>query len=396
MKFMCFQWRAFSQDDLEDALKAKGIELGSFSYQFSGIQEDDYFLRHFSKALKNGGYDAVISWNFWPLVAQACYDQKIPYIAWEYDCPISYQIVPWVLYPTSYVFFFDRAECEKYEKKGAPHVYHYPLAVNTRRIDQLELTKEEQERFTCDISFLGTMYESSYAEMSRLFTEYERGYVEAAMAVQRRHYALPLFSEVLSERFLDPLMNKWNEQGFAKVDSMEALNIWMQELLGKHVTRKDRIELISRLGKKYDTRYYSYHRYEEIDGAVFAGPLNYREEMFKMFRQSKINLNITFRLITKGIPLRALDIMAAGGFLLSNWQEDLALFFQPGIDFACYENIEQAEEMADYYLSHEDERLKMAENGHKAVKVFDYSVQLQGILDIVFPNGQKRQSKESR
>ena len=43
-----------------------------------------------------------------------------------------------------------------------------------------------------------------------------------------------------------------------------------------------------------------------------------------IFRESKINLNITLRSITSGMPLRALDIMGAGGFLLSNYQQELA------------------------------------------------------------------------
>ena len=38
-----------------------------------------------------------------------------------------------------------------------------------------------------------------------------------------------------------------------------------------------------------------------------------------MFANSKVNLNITLRNIKTGIPLRALDIMGAGGFLLTNY-----------------------------------------------------------------------------
>ena len=106
-----------------------------------------------------------------------------------------------------------------------------------------------------------------------------------------------------------------------------------------------------------------------------------------MFRTTKINLNITYRLITKGISLRALDVMAAGGFLLSNVQEEMLENFKPGVDFACYSNEAEAIELADYYLEHEDERQKIAASGHEAVARFDYRIQLKKIFDTVFGGG---------
>ena len=49
-----------------------------------------------------------------------------------------------------------------------------------------------------------------------------------------------------------------------------------------------------------------------------------------VFQNSKINLNITLRSIKNGIPLRAIDIMGAGGFLLTNYQNDFGLHFTDG------------------------------------------------------------------
>lgn len=52
------------------------------------------------------------------------------------------------------------------------------------------------------------------------------------------------------------------------------------------------------------------------------GPIDYYNEMPYVFNNSRINLNITLRSIKSGIPLRAMDICGAGGFLLSNYQAD--------------------------------------------------------------------------
>ena len=54
------------------------------------------------------------------------------------------------------------------------------------------------------------------------------------------------------------------------------------------------------------------------------GYADYYEQMPKIFRLSDVNLNISLRTIQTGIPLRVLDVLACGGFLISNYQEELA------------------------------------------------------------------------
>ena len=86
-----------------------------------------------------------------------------------------------------------------------------------------------------------------------------------------------------------------------------------------------------------------------------------------VFKRSKINLNITLRGIRSGVPLRAFDIMGAGGFLLSNFQADYLDMFVPGEDFVYYESKEDLLQKIDYYLTHEEERAAIARNGHDKV-----------------------------
>ncbi|MCI8533888.1 MAG: glycosyltransferase family 1 protein [Lachnospiraceae bacterium] len=95
--------------------------------------------------------------------------------------------------------------------------------------------------------------------------------------------------------------------------------------------------------------------------------MDYYNEMPLVFKQSKINLNLTSRSIQSGVPLRAFDIMGAGGFLLSNYQEDFLDHFIPGEDFVYYESKKDLLSKVDYYLRHEDERQTIAENGHGKV-----------------------------
>ena len=102
--------------------------------------------------------------------------------------------------------------------------------------------------------------------------------------------------------------------------------------------------------------------------AKLCGPVKYSDEMPCVFRYSKLNLCPTLKCIQSGIPLRALDIMGSRGVLLSNWQPELAEYFEDGKDCIMYESMEDALAKADFYLQHEDLRKQIAVNGYQKVK----------------------------
>jgi spore maturation protein CgeB len=114
------------------------------------------------------------------------------------------------------------------------------------------------------------------------------------------------------------------------------------------------------------------------------GSADYNAEMPYIFHDSKINLNITLRSIKNGIPLRCMDIMANGGFLLTNFQSDFLRHFVPDRDFVYYEGKEDMLRKIDYYLKHDDERAAIAESGHEKVcKNHSYDAIFEQIYEIV-------------
>lgn len=113
------------------------------------------------------------------------------------------------------------------------------------------------------------------------------------------------------------------------------------------------------------------------------GAVDYYEVMPHVFKQSKINLNITLRSIQSGMPLRAWDIMGAGGFLLSNYQADFFDFFTPGEDFDYFDGAEDLLSKIEYYLSHEKERMEIARNAYqKVAEAHTYRHRLSAMLQV--------------
>lgn len=399
MKVLLYEWSAYMQSDLEEVLRRMGITCETFSCQVEGEDvsiEDEYVIRNFSKILHEGHFDVAMSFNFWNSIALACDKEHVPYIAWGYDSPLSAKIEKSLHYPMNHLFVFDKAQLVYYRKKGFENVYHLPLAVDTKRLDKIRLSSEERQLFTADISFVGNMYGSDYQKLQCVLTDYEKGYFESLIETQYQIYGDYFISDLISDEMLDSMQERIKDEvkywsnSVGKAPKIE-FRRWVEMLIAKEVTRRERLLIVSTLSKRHQFKFYSANPEKLLTDVDYKGTVASHSGAPKVFKASKINLNMTYKQITVGMPLRVLDIMGAGGFLMSNYQEELVENFRPGVDCVIYESVEDAIEKAEYYLTHEDERLEIAHNGHEAVKRFSYENQLDKMFGIVLGD-QYRQS----
>ena len=73
---------------------------------------------------------------------------------------------------------------------------------------------------------------------------------------------------------------------------------------------------------------------------------------------------------------------------MTNYQEDMLQFFEPGRDYVYYESRADLLDKVEYYLTHEDEREAIAENGYKKVaRDHTYEKRLQEIISVVMGTG---------
>jgi spore maturation protein CgeB len=100
---------------------------------------------------------------------------------------------------------------------------------------------------------------------------------------------------------------------------------------------------------------------EVLPGCGSVRPsVNYYSELPSVYRGSVINVNATSFQMPTAVNQRVFDVPACGGFLLTDHQEDMDRFFEPGRESVCYETPEEAVELAAYYRKNETERLKIA------------------------------------
>ena len=386
MRFLVCEWTAYMQTDLEECLHEYGIDTVEYGYRWIGsFEKDDYFVRIFKPILnkEKDHIDAVISLNYMAPVALLCHEVGIPYIAWVYDCPFGLLHPERTIgLPTNHVFFFDRKEAEVFTSKGIDTVYHLPLAVNADRLDRIDLPNGD---WLADVSFVGNLYNNQFEPLRRSMTDYEGGYIDALMRAQSILYG----AYVLGDNLRDVVDNDW-KKSFSDVEEIQDMEQdvfvqWMENTIAKEITRRERRMILRVLSKHAHVCLFSPAPDEMLPDVDYRGVVSAYEEAPAVFRRSKINLNMTLKNLTSGIPLRALEILGSGGFLLSNWQPEIAENFVDGEEVVLYDSIEDAIHKAMYYLAHEEERRAIAENGRRAVERFSFRNQVGCILDTVFP-----------
>ena len=205
--------------------------------------------------------------------------------------------------------------------------------------------------------------------------DYLKGYLGGMVEAQLHLPALRFSKAQIPAEEMKMIRNALHISGTeeSKVSYEELL----ENLVDRDVTVRERSEMMKILSKRKDFKLFTNSDTSAYPDILNCGKVDYYSEMPKVFRNSKINLNTTLRSIRSGIPLRVLDVMASGGFLLTDAQPELLWFFEDGESVATFQNLEEMEEKIAFYLQHDTERERIIQNGRQIVAgKFDYKVRL--------------------
>ncbi len=379
MRLLLYDMGAYTQQDIMETLDDMGISYRNILYKLKDIGKDAYFEKRVNELLNRDKYDAVFSVNYYPVLADICKEKDIPYLSWSYDSPLNTeQIEKNLEYQTNYAFFFDSEECRNYRRMGYRNVYHLPLAVNTKRLDKITISTQEAVKYQTDISMVGQLYDTVLPMLMMPLENYEKGYLTGIIEAQMRLYGCYFLPEVITEELIGRMNERYQILG---QNTVELQRNGLILSVAKHITHMERVLLLDSLSDSYQVRLYGPDKGEELAKVKWCGSAGYFDEMPKVFKGSKINLNISLKCIQTGIPLRALDIMGSGGFLLSNYQPELAEHFVDGEELVMYSSLEEAVDKCAYYLKHDGERLQIARNGYEKVRrMFTYEDRIQTML----------------
>ncbi|MBQ7920623.1 MAG: glycosyltransferase [Lachnospiraceae bacterium] len=384
MNVLMLEWDSFGQEYIYQAFKDQGCAVEIYPWPFGAedMRENPELEKALKEKVKRGGYDFVFSLNFFPVAAKVCFECGVTYVSWVYDTPYLLLYSKHIQYETNIVYLFDKSLYKEFRNRQLNNVYYLPMAAPVEVYDRV---KVEKESFCSDISFVGSTYQENRQDFFALIENanpYVKGYLDAIINMQKEVYGSFFLDKVLSEPILRELQNICPiPKGEDEWESDEWL--YANYFLARKLTGLQRMEILQMLSENHRLSVYTPENVKEL-GIWSKGPVDYISEMPQIFKGSKINLNMTLRSIQSGIPLRAMDIMGCGGFLLTNYQADFEEYFEAGVDYVYYTDNEDLLYKVDYYLEHEEERKQIALNGyHKVQANHTYKHRVQTILQMV-------------
>lgn len=385
MKILLLEWKSFGNEDIISAFQESGHIVKAIPFSNKELHQDSATEQHLVQEIKAFAPDFVFSFNYFPIVSLACKQADMRYVAWVYDNPYVLLYSYTIIYPGNFVFVFDKELYMEFHNAGISTIHYLPLAANTDRLSAMNDEKafRNSKWFNqSDIAFVGSLYTEKHQFYQRLegIKPYTRGYLEGIMSAQKQVYGYNFIQELLTPAIIEDLMRILPMQPDpTSVESVEYL--YAQYVINRQITALERSELLTAIGETYSYDLYTPDEHLSLPGCLNHGAVDYYDMAPYVFKNAKINLNISLRSIKSGIPLRAFDIMGAGGFLLTNYQADFADCYEPGEDFVYFESKDDLLNKIEYYLTHEDERTAIARNGfEKTTAYHTYKHRIEEIL----------------
>jgi len=135
----------------------------------------------------------------------------------------------------------------------------------------------------------------------------------------------------------------------------------------------------------FDLQLYG-HNWQHASPKILIFHMGVCHEVFKLFKNSDINLNIHTPEMTYSMKTnsRSFEVTGLGGFLLTDRTFAIDDIFDVGREIVCYDNIKDLKEKIRYYLDNPKERKKIAKRGQKrTLKNYTFRILLNKMINSV-------------
>lgn len=373
MNILFYRYGSIYEPDMINAFKMAGLNVIEVN---SGVKkrtfDNEEIMRDVESAILKYKPLFVYGVNFYPVIADICNIYDIVYMSQTVDSPVLTLYSKSISHLTNRIFMFDRAQYDKFLPYNRTGIFHLPLASATDRFNKVisSITEDDKRKYASDIAFVGSTYREKdpLASLTNI-SEYTKGYLDALTDSTLKIFGYYPVKDAVSDSLVKDIKKAagtdfpWYHKLIADIDGY----VVTHEYIASHIAVEERVRTLNELGRHFKIDMYTRGDTSGYDNVIVHGEVNSLNEMPKVFNLTKINLNMTVRSIEKGLPLRCFDIMGCGGFLITNYQEELDDMFNVGEDLEAYSSIEELIDKCAYYLSHDDERNAIARRGYEKV-----------------------------
>ncbi len=321
-------------------------------------------------------------------LAYVAYQTGIKYVSMIWDAPYIKLYTPFGRMDNCYFSVFDKLDCERFRTAGIPHILYQPLAVNQDNLRKWDLITRMAGTYKDEISFVGSLYDqNSYdKELEKMPRHLQDYFISIFEEAAFRWDGVNRIYGKTGRAILDCIRRTVPEFDLDNKYDIEDAAFFEILYLIRKIANIERTCVLNILGEMFPVTLYTNGGTDVsmLPNVKVMPPVEPGKPLLKVYTCSKINLNISLKGIEGGTPQRVMDIMGAGGFMMTNYCAETAELFEEDKEIVMFKTPEELVEKSGYYLSHDEEREKIAKAGYeKVLNCYTYEKKLKRLMEWV-------------
>ena len=286
----------------------------------------------------------------------------LPHASWCIDSPVfvldDYREC---ISPFTAFFVWDRDYIDDIRVRGYENVFYLPLASDTYFFRKIPQTENPLLNLACGVGFVGN---SGTGLVQRCISVIGGGNGVSGMIDScARRFIKSRSRQISSEAglFDDSEYTRYISMPARQRHAFDRAVVWRATQLYRYSCIDELMPFEPRIAG--DSGWNTL-----IDGNAFLhSELNYYEELPFFYNACTINFNATSLQMKTGLNQRIFDVPACGGFLITDYREQIEEMFNPDTEVVCYRNTAEIGDIVSFYLKHADERNKISERARRRV-----------------------------
>ena len=321
-------------------------------------------------------------------LAYVAYQTGIKYVSMIWDAPYIKLYTPFGRMDNCYFSVFDKLDCERFRTAGIPHILYQPLAVNQDNLRKWDLITRMAGTYKDEISFVGSLYDqNSYdKELEKMPRHLQDYFISIFEEAAFRWDGVNRIYGKTDRAILDCIRRTVPEFDLDNKYDIEDVAYFEILYLIRKIANIERTCVLNILGEMFPVTLYTNGGTDVsmLPNVKVMPPVEPGKPLLKVYTCSKINLNISLKGIEGGTPQRVMDIMGTGGFMMTNYCAETVELFEEDKEIVMFRTPEELVEKSGYYLSHDEEREKIAKAGYeKVLNCYTYEKKLKRLMEWV-------------
>lgn len=321
---------------------------------------------------------------------QACVD----YVSIIWDAPYHKLFTVYGRMEHCWYSVFDKVDAQRFIKAGLPHILYQPLAVDDGQIRDWDggCNNISLRKYVDEVCFVGRLYDENFYDefCNHLPQTLQNYFLDVFEKAAFRWDGVNRINGTVSNELVSYIRKV--TPGFQMVNLFDIPDsVYFENgYLIRKIANIERICVLNLLAESFSVTLYTTSKTaeERLKGVKIMPPICSERDLHNTFQRSKINLNISLKGIEGGTPQRVMDIMGAGGFVLTNYCPETAELFREDEEIVMFRTPEELVEKVDYYLKHDKEREQIAYKGYqKVMQCYTYERKVKDLLEWIEGNG---------